>query len=237
MADPVEAQRIAPLWKRWIASLLDSVPLFLVALPFILQGRRRGARRPSREVELAAAALSGVYEISLTATTGQTLGQMLVGIRVVDTKRATVPTLRQAVLRWVLTFLPKGVSRLLNTPSKVEQAAATLTELQPEIERLTQRHRGDRRRLNEALMALYKERKVDPVEACFPVLLPVLPVLGSSFLLHGPALKGPLHQGLHDWAAGTIVVEVGSRGACTWVRRSMASPCTAGRPTATAVLP
>jgi uncharacterized RDD family membrane protein YckC len=211
VADPVEAQRIAPLWKRWIASLLDSVPLVLMALPFILQGRRGRARRPSREVELAAAALSGVYEISLIATTGQTLGQRVVGIRVVDAKTARVPTLRQAVLRWVLTFLPKGVSRLLHTPANVEQAAATLTELQPEIERLTQRHRGDRKRLNEALMALYKERKVDPVEACLPVLLQLLPVVGTSFLLHAPALKGPLHQGLHDRAAGTIVVEAGGQ--------------------------
>jgi uncharacterized RDD family membrane protein YckC len=211
VADPVEAQRIAPLWKRWIASLLDLVPLFLMALPFILGDRRGTARRPRRKVELAVAGLSGAYEISLTATIGQTLGHMVVGIRVVDANTARVPTLRQAVLRWALTFLPNGVSRLLHTPAKLEQAAATLAELQPEIDRLTQHHRGHRQRLNEALMALYEERKVDPVDACLPVLLQLLPVVGTSFLLHGPALKGPLHQGLHDRAAGTIVVEVGSQ--------------------------
>ncbi len=206
MVAPVKAQPVAPLWKRWVAGLVDEMPLFLMALPFLLESRRGSARPPRRELQLAAAALCSAYQISLTATIGQTLGQMVVGIRVVDAKTATVPTLRQSALRWAVASVPEGLSRLLRASVKLEEPPA-LVGLKAEIERVKQLHRGDRQSLNEALMALYKGHKVNPLESCLPLVLQVVPALITSCLLHGPALKGPLHQGLHDRAAGTVVVD------------------------------
>ena len=106
-----------------------------------------------------------------------------------------------------MASVPGVFFRLLGTFIDVEEPRG-LRELQAEVDRLNQRHRGDRQNLNEALMALYKEHKVGPVEACLPVLLQILPPLVLSCLLYGPALKGPLHQGLHDRTAGTVVVGV-----------------------------
>ena len=49
-----------------------------------------------------------------------------------------------------------------------------MTDLQPEMDRLTQRHRGDRRTLNEELMG-FEESNVNPNEACLPILLQAVP--------------------------------------------------------------
>jgi YidC/Oxa1 family membrane protein insertase len=46
-----------------------------------------------------------------------------------------------------------------------------LQMLQPEIRRLQQQHRGDRQKLNEEMMKLYQEHKVNPIGGCLPLLL------------------------------------------------------------------
>jgi hypothetical protein len=47
-------------------------------------------------------------------------------------------------------------------------------------------------------MALYESHNVDPLRGCLASLVRVLPALVYLGILHGPALLGPLHQGLHD---------------------------------------
>jgi YidC/Oxa1 family membrane protein insertase len=46
-----------------------------------------------------------------------------------------------------------------------------LQMLQPEIRRLQQQYRGDRQKLNEEMMKLYQEHKVNPLGGCLPLLL------------------------------------------------------------------
>jgi YidC/Oxa1 family membrane protein insertase len=46
-----------------------------------------------------------------------------------------------------------------------------LQKLQPEIKRLQAEHKGDRQKLNEEMMALYKENKINPLSGCLPLLL------------------------------------------------------------------
>jgi hypothetical protein len=84
--------------------------------------------------------------------------------------------------------IPESLSRLLRALVEVEEQPA-LAELKAEVGRLERRHRGHRESPNEALMALYKEHKVNPAEACLPYLLQVLPGLVSSCVLSGPALR------------------------------------------------
>ena len=91
MAFPAQAPVIAPLWKRGVAGVIDSLPLLALAL--WLQGPVLRTRRQRRRFELALMALSGAYHIPLTATRGQTIGQTLLGIQVVDVTTAEVPTL------------------------------------------------------------------------------------------------------------------------------------------------
>ena len=46
-----------------------------------------------------------------------------------------------------------------------------LQRIQPEMKRIQQQYRGDRQAMNEELMALYKEHKVNPLGGCLPLLI------------------------------------------------------------------
>ena len=135
---------------------------------------------------------------------------MAAGIQVVDQKTAAGPTFKQAAARWAMTLLPQVLYGLLSVPglpARTEGSIAAMKGLRPEVERLREQHRGNRGRLNEALMALYEERGVNPWEGCTPLLRRALPGLLCSCILYGPALQGPLHQGLHDRVTKTVVIE------------------------------
>ena len=46
-----------------------------------------------------------------------------------------------------------------------------MQQLQPEMKRLQAEHKGDRQKLNEEMMALYKENNINPLSGCLPLLL------------------------------------------------------------------
>ena len=205
MAIPVPRPVIAPLWKRGMAALIESLPFVVLAVA--VPGRTPTGRRRRQGFGLGALALSGAYHISLTAKRGQTLGQMLLGIRVVDAKTAAVPTFKQSALRWAAATVPDALARLMPLSGRAEATLAGITDLQPEIDRLTRRHEGDRERLNEELMRLYKEADLNPLGACLPMVLRALPSLAISCALYLPVLQGSQRQALHDRFAGTVVIE------------------------------
>jgi len=57
-----------------------------------------------------------------------------------------------------------------------------MQRLQPELRRLQIEHKGDRQALNEAMMRLYQEHKVNPLASCLP-LLAQMPVFIIMFQL------------------------------------------------------
>jgi YidC/Oxa1 family membrane protein insertase len=66
-----------------------------------------------------------------------------------------------------------------------------MQKLQPHMRRLQADHRGDRQRLNEEMMNLYKEHKVNPLASCLPLVLQ-FPVFIIMFrVLHGLTNRGP----------------------------------------------
>ena len=55
---------------------------------------------------------------------------------------------------------------------KSTRSMLAMQKLQPEMKKLQQKYKGgDRQKLNEEMMALYKEHKVNPVAGCLPMLL------------------------------------------------------------------
>lgn len=46
-----------------------------------------------------------------------------------------------------------------------------MQRLQPELKKLQVKHKNDRQKLNEEMMAFYREHKVNPVAGCIPMLL------------------------------------------------------------------
>jgi YidC/Oxa1 family membrane protein insertase len=66
-----------------------------------------------------------------------------------------------------------------------------MQRLQPEMRRLQHQYRGDRQKLNEEMMKLYQEHKVNPLNSCLPLLLqfPVFIIMWQ--ILHGLTTTGP----------------------------------------------
>ena len=103
--------------------------------------------------------------------------------------------------------------RILLIPLTVKQVRSTrvMSELAPEIKKLQAKHKNDRQKLNEEMMALYKERGFNPMAGCWP-LLAQMPfffalyqvirsthIAGETNILGGQTFFGvPLEQ---HWAA------------------------------------
>ena len=69
----------------------------------------------------------------------------------------------------LLTVLVKGV--LFPLTYKSTQSMNAMRNLQPEIEKLKEKYKGDREKLNVATMQLYQKHKVNPLGGCLPMLL------------------------------------------------------------------
>ena len=82
-----------------------------------------------------------------------------------------------------------------------------MQRLAPEMRKLQAQYRNDRTKLNEEMMKLYQEHKVNPLSSCLP-LLAQMPVFIIMFrILYGLTYRprggtGALAQGIY-WAAGT----------------------------------
>jgi len=84
------------------------------------------------------------------------------------------------------------VVMLLVTPLTLKSTKGMLEmqRLQPEMKRLQAQHRGDRQKLNEEMMKLYQEHKVNPLASCLPLLLQ-MPVFFIMYrVLHGLSNRG-----------------------------------------------
>ncbi len=62
--------------------------------------------------------------------------------------------------------------------------------LQPELREIQKRYKGDRARLSQAQMELYKERGVNPASGCLPLLLQ-LPLLMAVYAVISQGLTNP----------------------------------------------
>jgi len=73
---------------------------------------------------------------------------------------------------------------------KSTKSMLEMQRIQPEMRRLQQQHRGDRQKMNEEMMKLYQEHKVNPLASCLP-LLAQMPIFIIMFrVLHGLTNRG-----------------------------------------------
>jgi YidC/Oxa1 family membrane protein insertase len=102
-----------------------------------------------------------------------------------------------AVLAFFYAIVPnEGVAIILLTitvmlllfplTAKSSRSMLAMQRLQPEIKKLQAKHKGDRQKLNEEMMKLYQENKVNPLGGClplvvqFPVFIALFHVLRST---------------------------------------------------------
>lgn len=85
-------------------------------------------------------------------------------------------------LNWWYSFIPNyGVAIILLTivvrmvmfPLTLKQirTGKRMRELQPEMKAIQEKYKDNREELGKAMMSLYKERKINPLSGCFPLLL------------------------------------------------------------------
>jgi YidC/Oxa1 family membrane protein insertase len=67
-----------------------------------------------------------------------------------------------------LTVLVRAI--LLPLTFKQFHSMQRLAHLQPEIKKLQDKHKGDKERLNQEMMAFYRENKVNPFASCLPMV-------------------------------------------------------------------
>jgi YidC/Oxa1 family membrane protein insertase len=106
-----------------------------------------------------------------------------------------------AGLSWVLAIVFLVVTiRVILFPLFVKQIKSqrAMQELQPEMAKLRKQFGSDRQGLSQAMMALQKERGVNPLAGCLPIL-PQIPVFLSLF--HVLRRLAPDKPGLYSWSA------------------------------------
>jgi YidC/Oxa1 family membrane protein insertase len=83
----------------------------------------------------------------------------------------TEPVLGSQSFWFAIVLLTLSV-RVLLIPLTVKQVKSSraMSALQPELKKLQEKHKGDRQRLNEEMMKMYKERGVNPLAGCLPLL-------------------------------------------------------------------
>ena len=82
--------------------------------------------------------------------------------------------------------------RILLIPLTVKQVKSTrvMSELAPEIKKLQAKHKNDKTKLNEEMMALYKERGFNPMAGCWPLLAQMPFFFALYQVIYRPEIAG-----------------------------------------------
>ena len=101
----------------------------------------------------------------------------------------------------LLTFLIKLAFYHLSAASY--RSMARMRKLSPKIQALRDRHSGDRQKMNQAMMELYKKEKINPLGGCLPIVvqIPVFIALYWVLLETVELRQAPFVFWLNDLAA------------------------------------
>jgi len=114
-----------------------------------------------------------------------------------------------AVLAFFYAIIPnEGVAIILLTitvmialfplTAKSSRSMLAMQRLQPEIKKLQAKHKGDRQKLNEEMMKLYQENKVNPLGGCLPLVVQFPVFIALFHVLRSPLSSVPKGSSLYD---------------------------------------
>jgi YidC/Oxa1 family membrane protein insertase len=95
---------------------------------------------------------------------------------------AVIPSYGLAIILLTLSV------RVILLPLSIKQTKSMreMQAIQPEIKRLQAKYKGDRQKMNEELMALYKEHGVNPFGGCLPLLMQFPVLIGLFYVIRTP---------------------------------------------------
>ncbi len=102
--------------------------------------------------------------------------------------------------------------------NKSYKSMSKMKALQPEMTKLKERHGGDRTKMNQEMMALYKKEKVNPASGCLPIMLqiPVFFALYKVMFVTIEMRHQPFFGWIHDLSAPDPMYLVTLFGAIPW---------------------
>jgi YidC/Oxa1 family membrane protein insertase len=80
-----------------------------------------------------------------------------------------IPSYAAAITLFTITIMIV----LLPLTWKGTRSMLAMQKLSPDIRKLQERHKNDRQKLNEEMMALYRDNKINPLGGCLPLLLQI----------------------------------------------------------------
>jgi YidC/Oxa1 family membrane protein insertase len=95
---------------------------------------------------------------------------------------ALIPSYGLAII--LLTLSTRVV--LLPLSIKQTRSMREMQVIQPQVKALQKKHKGDRQKLNEEMMKLYKEHGVNPLGGCLPLLLQMPVLFGLFYVVRAP---------------------------------------------------
>lgn len=110
----------------------------------------------------------------------------------------------------IAIILVTGIIRVLLLPLNIKQTRSTvkMNEIQPEVQKLQAKYKNDPQKSQEELMKLYKEKGVNPMGGCLPLLIqwPILIALYYVFNnLSG--INGVHFLWIRDLGAGATFID------------------------------
>ena len=78
--------------------------------------------------------------------------------------------------------------RIVLLPLSIKQTRSMreMQMIQPEIKKIQTKYKGNRQKMNEEMMALYKEHGVNPLGGCLPLLLQMPVLIGLFYVIRNP---------------------------------------------------
>jgi YidC/Oxa1 family membrane protein insertase len=95
---------------------------------------------------------------------------------------AVIPSYGVAIILLTITV------RLVLLPLSIKQTRSMreMQLIQPEVKKLQAKNKGNRQKMNEELMALYKEHGVNPLGGCLPLLMQFPVLIGLFYVIRTP---------------------------------------------------
>ena len=93
-----------------------------------------------------------------------------------------IPSYGLAIILLTLT------TRVILLPLSIKQTRSMreMQVIQPQVKALQKKHKGDRQKMNEEMMKLYKEHGVNPLGGCLPLLLQMPVLFGLFYVIREP---------------------------------------------------